>query len=105
MLVRQMFLRIAPENINKVKELYRKEIIPALRKVKGCIDARLFEPTVTTDEFIAFSEWKTKAEVELYENGPVYKELRNKVIGFTTKEPVLKVYTFEKVEELVPEMH
>jgi quinol monooxygenase YgiN len=105
MLVRQMFLKIAPERINEVKDLYRKEIIPTLRKVKGCSDARFLVPTVNTDEFIAFSEWKTKADVDLYENGPVYKELRNKVTAFTTKEPVLKVYTFEKVEELIPEMH
>ena len=105
MLVREMFLKIAPERINEVKELYRKEIIPALKNVKGCIDARLLAPTVNTEEFIAYSEWKTKAEVELYENGPLFKELRNKVVKFTTKEPVLRTYTFEKVGELVPEMH
>jgi quinol monooxygenase YgiN len=105
MLVRQMFLKIAPERINEVKDLYRNDIIPAFRKVKGCTDARLLVPTDNKEEFIAFTEWKTKADVDLYENGPVYKELRNKVIGFTTKEPVLRVYTFEKVEELVPQMH
>jgi len=105
MLVREMFLKIAPERINEVKELYRKEIIPALKNVKGCIDARLLVPTMNTEEFIAYSEWKTKVDVELYEKGPVYQELRGKVVPFTTKEPVLKTYTFEKVGELVPELH
>jgi quinol monooxygenase YgiN len=105
MLVREMFLKIKPEHINEVKELYRKEIIPALKNVKGCIDARLLAPTANTEEFIAYSEWKTKGEVELYENGPVYKELRNKVVKFTTIEPVLRTYTFEKAQGLVPEMH
>ena len=105
MYVRQLHFNFIPEHIAEVKELFKNEIIPALHDAKGIIDIKLLEPVDKADSFISQSEWESQAAADAYGGSPLFTELRKKLIGFTTKEPVLKTYTCETVRKETPVMN
>lgn len=99
MFVRLTFCKLIPEKVNEARRVYTEEIMPTVRKQKGLINIRFFEPVNKTDEYISITEWTTETDAEMYVNTGLYKRLVNKLERFFLKNPELKMYTVEEIFE------
>ncbi|MGV3530013.1 MAG: putative quinol monooxygenase [Flavisolibacter sp.] len=94
--VRLTFCKFLPDRIKEAKRIYKHEILPSVKKLKGNLDAHLLEPSDASDDFISITEWKTIADAEAYESSGLYKSMVNKLEGLVMKEPVSKTFTTEE---------
>ncbi|MFQ5750812.1 MAG: antibiotic biosynthesis monooxygenase family protein, partial [bacterium] len=79
-----MYLRIVSAKIHhgkleEFKQLYRDEILPALRNVQGCRYAYLTESTKEAHEVFSVTIWDTKENAENYEKSGLFDKLTEKV--------------------------
>ena len=80
----RMFTRIVSVKLKKgrlaeFRELYQKEILPALQKTKGCRFAYLTENIQAEDEAVSVTIWDSKQDAKNYEQSGLFEELTNKV--------------------------
>jgi quinol monooxygenase YgiN len=99
MVVRLTYVSFLPDKAEQARRVYRDEIIPVVRKQKGNLECRFFEPVEKTGDYISLTSWDTKEQADAYHSSGVYSELVNKLKGFYSKDPVLKVYTSENILE------
>ena len=99
MFVRLTFCKFLPEKINEARKIFTQEIMPAVRKQKGLLNIRLFEPVDKISDYISITEWASPADAEMYHNSGLYKKLVAKLEPFFTKQPELKTYTVEEIFE------
>jgi len=99
MFVRLTFCKFLPEKINEARKIFTQEIMPAVRKQKGLLNIRLFEPVDKISAYISITEWASPADAEMYHNSGLYKKLVAKLEPFFTKQPELKTYTVEEIFE------
>lgn len=100
MFVRLTHLKFLPEHLDEIKKIYKDEVIPVVKKQKGNQKVMLLEPLDKSEDFISITEWKTKADAEVYESSGTYRKLVDKVRHLLTKDPVLKTYQVEVVSEM-----
>ncbi len=79
MFVRILSLIIRQDKLEEFKKLYSGEIIPTLRKTKGCRYVFLTENVNVKNEFISVTIWDTKIDAEVYESSGKFNELTEKV--------------------------
>ena len=103
MFVRLTFCKFLPDKIREARKMYNEEIVPVVRKQKGNTGIRLLEPTEKSNDFISYTEWKTRADADAYHSGGPYKKLVAKMEPFFAKQPELKTYMVEEVR--VPADH
>ena len=96
MVVRLTFIKISSGKEEKVRKMFREEIIPVVKKQKGNIDIKLLHPFKENEEHISYTSWRTKEDAEAYHSGGTYKKLVDKVKEFFAGQPVLKSYTVEE---------
>ena len=53
MFVRLTFCKFLPEKINEARKIFTDEIIPTVRKQKGLVNIRLFEPVDKISDYIS----------------------------------------------------
>lgn len=95
MVVRLTFLKINPGEEEKVKKIYKEEVVPVVKKQKGNIDIRLLHPFKDTDDHVSYTSWETKEDAEAYHSSGTYKTLVEKVKSSYAAPPTLKSYTSE----------
>lgn len=79
MYMRIVSVKIEPGKLEEFKQLYRDEIIPALRGVKGCRYAYLTESIKEGDDVFSVTIWDSKNAAENYERSELFDELKEKV--------------------------
>ncbi len=79
MYVRIVSPKIRPGKMEEFKRIYAKEILPALREVKGCRYAYLTESTKDKNEVVSITIWDSQLDAENYETGGLFDQLREKV--------------------------
>jgi quinol monooxygenase YgiN len=79
MYIRIVSLKIQPDKVDEFKDIYSKEIIPALETTKGCSFAYLTESLKEGNEFLSISLWESKAFADQYEAGGTFDELTAKI--------------------------
>jgi quinol monooxygenase YgiN len=79
MYIRIVSLKIQPDKIDEFKEIYSREIIPALESTRGCSVAYLTESLKNTNEFLSISLWENKEFAEEYEASGKFEELTAKI--------------------------
>src|ERR1043165_3833457 len=77
MFARNVALRLRPNNLNQFKRVFDAEIIPLLRKQRGCKDVITFALTGGAD-ITAISLWETREDAEAY-NTTGYPEVMKKL--------------------------
>lgn len=74
---------VAPQirqgKLDEFKRIYRTEILPELRKVKGCRYVDLMDGLKGTNEVISFTIWDSKQDSDTYERTGLFQELTAKV--------------------------
>ena len=99
MFVRLTYFGFKSEKTKELKKFYNEVAIPTLKKQKGNLECRLFEPVDKKEDFISMTTWEKKEDADAYHNTGVYKNLVDQVRPFFSKEPVLRVYETEGVME------
>lgn len=79
MYVRIVSVRIQSGMVDEFKDIYSKEIIPALGVTKGCTFAYLTENMQEDDEFLSISVWEDKSFADEYEASGKFEQLTAKV--------------------------
>ena len=99
MIVRITYLSFLPEKIDEAKKIYHNELAPVVKRQPGNFDCRLLEPVDISDDYISMTVWDNEEDADAYQASGIYKELVDKVRALYSENPVLKVYTTEKVME------
>jgi len=79
MFVRIVSPQVQEEKIAEFKQIYREEVLPALRKVKGCRYACLTENVQEKTQVISVTIWDTKDDADEYERGGLFDALKEKL--------------------------
>ena len=97
MVVRLTFIKISPGQEEKVRKIYKEEIVPIVKKQKGNIDVMLLQPFKENEEYISYTSWERKEDAEAYQASGTYKKLVDMVKESFAGQPVLKSFTAEEV--------
>ena len=92
MYIRMTFFKLKPDQMQALRELYNREVIPAHKGHKGIRFVHLLESLDNKDEGISVTAWDTKADVEAYEKSGDYEKLVTKFKDMYAETPVLKSY-------------
>jgi quinol monooxygenase YgiN len=79
MYVRIVSVKIQSGMVEEFRDIYSKEIIPALGETKGCTFAYLTENMQEENEFLSISVWEDKSFADEYEANGRFEELTSKV--------------------------
>ena len=96
MVVRLTFIKISSGKEEKLRKMFREEIIPVVKKQKGNIDIMLLHPFKEGEEHISYTSWERKEDAEAYHTSGTYKKLVDMVKDSFESQAVLKSYTAEE---------
>ncbi|MFC1836657.1 antibiotic biosynthesis monooxygenase family protein [Thermodesulfobacteriota bacterium] len=92
MYVRMTFFKVKDGNMDALRDLYNREVIPAHKDHKGIRFVHLLECMDSKDEGISVTAWDTKADVDTYEGSGDYEKLVGKFQEMYAGEPSLRSY-------------
>ena len=99
MYVRLTFVNFLIGKVDEAKRIYHDELVPVVRQQKGNLDCRLLEPVDSSDDYISMTVWEAREDSEAYHSSGVYRDMIERIQPLYSKNPVLKVYSTEKVLE------
>ena len=99
MVVRLTYLSFLPGKAEEVKRIYTKEMVSVVRRQPGNLECKLLEPVDKADDYISLTAWESQEKADAYHSSGVYTQLVNKIKEFYSKNPVLKVFTTERILE------
>ncbi|MCH7755910.1 antibiotic biosynthesis monooxygenase [candidate division KSB1 bacterium] len=79
MFMRILSVKILPDKIEQVKQFYKDEIVPALKKTTGCRYAYLSESIKEENEVFSVTIWDNKRDAENYERSGLFDEFKEKL--------------------------
>lgn len=79
MYMRLVQIRIKPQELVRVQEMYHTEIIPVLQQVPGCLYAALIQSTHNEDECVSMTLWESPEHANEYETSGVFGQLVDKL--------------------------
>lgn len=77
--LRIVSMRIKPAKRGEFVDIYNREIIPALRRVEGCIGAYLAEGVGEDNELVSVTFWRRPEQAKAYEATGEFDRLKEKV--------------------------
>lgn len=77
--MRIVSVRIDPEKVAEFLRLYELEVLPVLKKVKGCRYVYLTQNAGDKTEWISITIWERKEDADRYEQAGMYDLLKSKV--------------------------
>jgi len=78
MLLRIYSIKIQQGKMDEFNKLYIRDILPVLRKVKGCLYAYVTE-SHEDHEVVSVTIWDSQQDADAYEKGGTFKQLNDKV--------------------------
>ena len=79
MYLRIVSVKIQPGKMEEFRQIYTKEVIPALRDVKGCRYVYLAESRKEKNEAFSITIWDSKQDADDYEKSGLFDELKEKL--------------------------
>ncbi|HYQ87881.1 MAG TPA: antibiotic biosynthesis monooxygenase [Bacteroidota bacterium] len=79
MFVRIVSPQVREEKLDEFVQIYREEVLPALRKVEGCRYACLTENVQEKTQVISVTIWDSKHDADEYERGGLFDALKDKL--------------------------
>lgn len=79
MYLRLFSLKIKAGMMEEFRKIYREEILPVMREVKGCRFAFMTENIQEKTEALSLTIWETKQDAINYEQSELFAELNDKV--------------------------
>jgi len=90
--VRMTFFKVRQGEMDKLRNLYVNEVIPAHSSHKGIRFVHLFENMENPDEGISLTAWDTRGDLEKYEKSGDYQKIRGRFKEMFAGEPTLRSY-------------
>lgn len=75
MIMRLLQVKIKPDLLSEVRQMYDEKAMPILRAVPGCLYASLIQSVDRADECMSLTLWETREQADAYEQSNVFKEL------------------------------
>ncbi len=92
MYVRMTFFKVGSGKMDKLRNVYVNDVIPAHANHKGIRFVHLFENMENPDEGISITAWDTKGDLENYERSGDYQKIVGRFKEMFVAEPTLKSY-------------
>ncbi|MGD0487684.1 MAG: antibiotic biosynthesis monooxygenase [Syntrophorhabdales bacterium] len=92
MYVRMTFFKVRQGEMDKLRNLYVNEVIPAHSSHKGVRFVHLFESMENRDEGISVTAWDTRGDLEKYEKSGDYQKIVGRFKEMFAGEPILRSY-------------
>jgi len=92
MYVRMTFFKVRKGEMDKLRNLYVNEVIPAHSSHKGIRFVHLFENMESPDEGISVTAWDTRGDLDNYERSGDYQKIVGRFAEMFAGEPSLKSY-------------
>ncbi len=77
--IRIVSAKIQPGRIEEFERIYTQSVLPAVRKMKGCLYASLVEGANDRNEVISLTVWQSKEDADEYEGSGWFEALTNRV--------------------------
>lgn len=100
MFVRLTYMNFSPGKIAEVKDIYTNEVARSIRRQNGNIQAMLLQPADDADDYISCTMWTNKDAADAYQSSDTYTRDFSKIKELTTKQPRVKYYSVDAVEEV-----
>jgi len=73
--MRLVRLRVRPEKVGVLEEVYKRRVVPALQQTPGCYIAGLFEDDAHPGTCLSLTLWRSHAEEKAYEKSGLFESL------------------------------
>ncbi len=100
MLARVAWGKVKPGTWEEYERLYREELLPASRDVKGLRFRELLRGTDDPNEGISLTLWDSREDLEAYERGEVYRHFTERVRSFYVGEYWIKHFDVRLGEQI-----
>ena len=100
MLARIAWGKVKPGTWDEYERVYREEILPTSRDVKGLRFRELLRGSDDPDEGISLTLWDSKEDLDAYERGPVYQRFVSRVTEFYVGEYWIKHFDVRLGEDI-----
>jgi heme-degrading monooxygenase HmoA len=100
MLARVAWGKVKPGAWDAYERVYREEILPASRNVKGLRFRELLRGNDDPNEGISLTLWDSREDMEAYERGEIYQRCTSRVTEFYVGEYWIKHFDVRLGEDL-----
>ena len=100
MLARVAWGKVKPEMWDQYERIYREEIVPSSRGVKGLRFRELLRGSDDPNEGISLTLWDSREDMETYERGEVYQRFLDRVKDCYTGEYWIKHFDVRLGEDI-----
>jgi heme-degrading monooxygenase HmoA len=90
-IIRLIHIMIDPSETENAMQVWKTECAPLMIQQKGCISEKLLRCR-EAHELISYSEWATEADIELYRNSDVHKEIVRHARSLKGSKAEVKLY-------------
>ena len=78
MFMRFVQVKVKPDYLDEIRDLYETVTLSVLQRTSGCLFAGLIESSAKEEEFISITMWETQQQADTYENSDVFREMLEK---------------------------
>ena len=100
MIARVAWGKVKPGTWEQYEQLYRDEILPKSREVKGLHFRELLQGADDPNEGISFTLWESREDLDAYEASSLYESLVDRARAFYVGEYWVKHFDVRLGEEL-----
>ena len=90
-IIRLIHIKIDPSEMDNALRVWKTECAPLMIRQKGCISEKLLRSR-DAHEFISYSEWESKNDIELYARSDAHAEIVRHTRGIKGAKAVVKLY-------------
>ena len=91
MIARMIFVKVAPDQIQRSLEEWKNVCAPLMIAQPGCLSEELLECNEQPDEFISLSNWESMEAIEAYRVSEAHERVKHGTRGIKA-EVVVKTY-------------
>ena len=91
MFMRIVEINVSPEKFPGFRKLFDERILPALKRLHGCISANLMQSQSNQDEYLSITLWDQQESAESYEQSGLFQELLEEARPFLAESSEWKV--------------
>ena len=91
MIVRMIFVKVAPEQVKEAIDDWKKVCAPLMISQPGCTSEELLECRENSDEFISVSNWESQEAIDAYRSSEAHERVKHGTRGIKA-EVMVKTY-------------
>jgi len=91
MIARMIFVKVAPDQIDRAIEEWKNVCAPLMISQPGCLSEELLECNERPDEFISLSNWEDMEAIEAYRVSDAHEKVKHGTRGIKA-EVMVKTY-------------